>query len=294
MTFVSGTITTGVDADLYNVIATALASNGLILVDTQVISTRTHRVWKNPASNNSLGKDWYYDISYPTSGQAGITIHPFEDYDAVNHLGIRGCVPIATYTPETTYYSRYGATGYALETNWIPSTSYQITTSASSYGYRLSITPDRIIGTTTAANTALIYAGLIDLSNACAAAAGASAFPIICLSGTTVNQTRYPKANSFIQSGQQSVLNPPTTNDPAFPSGNFTTLSPSLRNISVQPSGSAASSQPAGWDGFLKDVYSLRVDNTVNQGDTFTYGSDTYYIAGNLTAQANAYVIKQA
>lgn len=293
MTTFSGTISTGNDSDLYTVLDGALTGVGLSLVDTVVISTRTHKVYKNPAANNSLGVDWYLDIGYPTTGQAGITIRPFEFYDPATHLGYRGPVVPATFTPESTYYSRYGATGSALETNWLTSsTNFQIITSAASYGYRLSVTKDRIAGMTSNSPTTLIYAGLIDLSTASSAAAGASAFPLVCISGSTVYQTRWPKCTVNLSSSSGSSVSALPTSTP-FPSGDTTTLPAYTRVVPVTISGSATT-EGVGVEGFLKDVHTLSCAASVAHGDTFTEnsGADTFWIAANNAAGAK-YAVKQ-
>jgi hypothetical protein len=293
MTYINGTINTGQDADLYNAMATALATNGYSLVDTQVISTRTHKVWKNPAANNSSGQDWFLDIAYSTTGQAGLYIHPFEAYDAVNHLGIRGVITGGTsFTPESTYYSRYGTTGFALETNWLQtSDGIQLPTSASSYGYMLSIDTERISGFTTASTSAICYVGLITLSLRSATAAGTAALPLVVNTTAGYRQTRHPKRTT---AGVPTFgfLTSFATNTVQFPSGDFNSMAACAEPVRVAPN-SVTGTSIAAYAGTLKGVVALNVDASVNRGDEITIGADTYVINGTLTAGIAYCVVKR-
>lgn len=293
--YINGTISTGLDKDMHDALAAAMISVGYVLVDTQVISTRTWKVYKSPAASNSLGKDFYLAISYSTAGWGGINIRPFEDYDTVNHLGIRGVTGAAAWVPEGTFYSRYGSVGYALETNWLTANNYQLVTQAASYGYYLSVTPDAIAGFTST-NSTLVYSGLMNLSAGSAAAQGSSAFPLICYSPTTGSfyQTRYPKGTTgTVGSAGPQLRGSMAANGPVFPGGQQASIVQEFMPIELMPSSSPLLSTviPA-YRGTLKNVYWLGVDNTVGRGDTVTDGTSTYTLNGQSTTAA-CYAVKQ-
>lgn len=297
MTYYTGTISTGQDVDMYNALATALTAQGLALVDTVVISTRTHKVWKNAAANNSAGVDWYYDIGYSTSGFAGITIRPFEGYDAVGHNGIRGIYNAANFIPESTYYTKFGATSSPLETSWLASnTAYQITTQSASYAYYLSITPDCISGFMST-TTRPVYAGLMTLSAGQVAAQGASALPLVCAdhSGNTgLYQTRYPKVTTTVNLFGPTLTTPRSSNGPQFP-GNTAGLqssAPEIYPVEVASVGTTAGTNNQPYRGILKNLYSMTVDATVGRGDTITDASGTYTINGQ-SISGSAWMVKQ-
>lgn len=180
--FISGSVT---DANpgpaLYALLAPALTSAGFTLVDTVTISTRTHKVWKSAAGNNTQGLDWYLDVAYTTTGAGNLWLAPFEFYDPATDLGYRGVYNNSITTIENTYYSRYGATGFALETNWIQgfSTAASLTLSTAAFGYWVSVTGDRVIGMLGTEPTELLYAGMYGPDPLYAAKVGAAMFPLV-------------------------------------------------------------------------------------------------------------------
>lgn len=216
MTFVTGTYTNANPGPaLYAALETSLVSVGFTLVDTVVISTRTHKVLQAPA--NSFGLGWFLDISYPTTGVAtGVKTTPFEDYNAASHLGFRGPYGAGSAdmtVPESTYYSRYGSTGYALETNWSNSaanTGFDTALSTGATTYWASITPERVVLMLSSAPTKLSYAGFFTPTPDFIAAADTALYPLISVTLTaavnaqsstagasTAAVTRLPKLTGF-------------------------------------------------------------------------------------------------
>lgn len=291
MTAISNTITTGQDVDLYNAIAAALSANGYTLVDTQVISTRTHKVWKNPAANNASGKDWYFDIAYSTTGAQRVWVLPFEDYDTVNHLGIRGLMDNSQGVAlEQTNYSVTGATGYALENSaWRCSPvgasdpTLGFLTGASSYGYWIDVTKDYIAGFTSNSATTVLYSGLCTPTAAHTAAAGASVLPLCTVNlipagANAVRPTRMPKLTA--QPGG-SGINPsyyatPIYGGPRVPSGSQLGVQQTAQPVIVSSGGTSSLLQAL--QGDLKGVICVNADPTVNRGDTVQIGTDTYWL----------------
>lgn len=212
MTYITGSMTSANPAaDLYTQMATALSSAGFTLVDTVVIGTRTHKVWQCAAANNAQNLKWYLDVAYTTTGAGSVWLGAFEDYDTVNHLGIRGPYNNNTDSnlPEATYYSRYGATGFALETNWsyVANNTAQIQTQVTAYAYWISITGDRVMVMTSVAPTNVIYCGFFDMYTPWANKIGSLAYPLITTTmfspSAGVNATTH-NANSVVPAGYGS------------------------------------------------------------------------------------------
>lgn len=188
MTYTSNSLTSANPAaDLYTALATALSSAGFTLSDTQVIGTRTHKVWKSPGGSNSFGSDWYLDVAYTTTGAGSIWLGAFEGYSSPN--GIRGPYNVTndTTTPDATTFSRLGATGAPLDQttwsfgNWshIVSNMAQIQTTTSAFAYFISATTDRVIALTSVAPTNLVYCGLFTPYTPWANKCGSALFPLV-------------------------------------------------------------------------------------------------------------------
>jgi hypothetical protein len=173
--------------DLYNAMATAMGTIGASLVDTQVISTRTHKVWKFPAAINAAAKDWYLDITYVTGGGGNLTMLPMEFYDPATHLAYRMPISTSVTTVDSATSSITGSTGGTLESAQSGMTAANVAASragvldltTSSFGYWIDITGDRIaaISSNRAAN--ILYVGMYSPTSAYAAKAGAALFPLI-------------------------------------------------------------------------------------------------------------------
>lgn len=184
MTYITGTLTdSDAPATLYGSIATALSSAGYTLEDTVVITTTTWKVWKSPAASNSANLDWYLYVGYTTTGAGTVRFYCSEDYTAETDLVIRGVIApnssnsnygsnkYYSYTSGAGVYdattgSPYGATGYAINHgNWSWDSGVNLATRAiscpaTSFGYWISLTTDRVIVLGSANPTELIYTGL--------------------------------------------------------------------------------------------------------------------------------------
>ena len=166
---------------LYTVLEGLLTTAGYTLVDTVVISTRTHKVWKSAAANNAMHLDWYLDAAYTTTGVGPLHLTPFEFFDPATDLGYRGPYNVTDAIVEATYSSRYGNTGYALETNWFSSASgsYGTATTSTAFAYWISVTGDRVIALSSTQPNTVQYAGFYEPAPLYASAAGAKLFPLI-------------------------------------------------------------------------------------------------------------------
>lgn len=295
MTYISGTINNASSAAaLYAAMSPALSSAGFTLVDTVVISTRTHKVWKSAASNNATGLDWYVDVAYQTVGSSNVWLSVYEDYDATNHLGIRGAIFNANFTLDGTYYSRYGATGYSLESaNWFFASQYAsagwgIQTSASSFGYWISISGDRIAAITSVNPTDVAYAGFIAPSAAHVASAGSALYPLWAanlLNGSNysyVQMTRYPKLDASMTVNPRYHTSWANVNylreifgGAPIPTGSNGGLPQVVVPIAVNGDGAYAKYRTL--QGTLIGVVTGNSDvATIARGDTFTVGAETY------------------
>lgn len=212
MTYLVGTITdSNPGPALHAVVDPALISNGYVLVDTQTISTRTHKTYKNPAANNPSGFDWFIDFAYTTTGAGTYGSYIFEDYIPATHLAYRGCYAYY-YNPdyiETTYYSHHGTNGYTLESASLgcfagnTSGNYvnrDMNTTTTGFGYWASVTPARVIMINTNQPTAFAYTGVHTPDAGWVANVGSPlAFPTLSIwtgpqgGGGAVMTTRVPK-----------------------------------------------------------------------------------------------------
>lgn len=317
MTYISGNITSANPAaDLYALMDPAFASAGFTLVDTVVISTRTHKIWKSNAANNQAGLDWYLDVTYTTTGAGSIWLSPFEDFNAVTDIGTRGPIFDTTTTIEGTYFSKYGATGSALETNWMAATGTinQITLSTASVGYWMSITQNRVIAMSSLAPSRLVYCGFWEPNTAYSTNAGAALYPLIVGSldsyltsttGTTDGYaavTRAPRATTFSRWNRIATF---WTGHffPHHPEGGYGVLgaadaSPFLGTIPprgkyvyvlMNPSTGtftagtvyANNSIAAVNVGRAKDALSFLSTSTVTRGDTVTIDGDTWVLTSS-------------
>lgn len=327
MTYIASTMTSANPAaDLYALIDPALSAAGYVFVDTVVIGARTHKMWRSPAGSNAQNLDWYLDVAYTTSGAGSVWFAPFEDFNPTTDLGVRGLCMNTTSTIEQTYYSRFGATGYALETNWatVSHANNRLDLSTSSFGYWISITPNRVIGLTTISTTKLVYAGLYKPSDAFTAHAGASLFPLIAgqasdtdaLNGTATNEkvmvTRAPKAATMyywpyiarffaystlatVHEGGQGVIGDNSIN----PYLGFST--PRGRKLYVV-FGSTASDHTLTFKstsltspalvGELYDILVFQAVAAVARGDTVTLNSETWVLGSKLSGIEAAYAFK--
>jgi hypothetical protein len=91
-------------------------------VEEFVDGTYTSRVYKNDGALNGMGKDMYVTMSHTTATPttSSFYLQASEGFDGTGNLLIRGCAnPATTFTPEATFESATGATGYApSNANW--------------------------------------------------------------------------------------------------------------------------------------------------------------------------------
>jgi len=185
--YITGTVT---DANpgpaLHAVMATTLTAAGYTLVDTVVIATRTHKIWKSPAAGNTQNLDWYLDVAFTTAGAAVFGITPFESFDPATDLGYRGVYLASQTTTDAATGTRFGATGFALETNWFSVASTggasswpAALTASTQFGYWCSINANRVILMVSGTPGYPQYAGFYEPDPLYAAKAGANIYPLV-------------------------------------------------------------------------------------------------------------------
>lgn len=283
MTFIQGSVTDASPGPaLYALMAPALTAAGYTLVDTVVISARTHKIWKSAAANNTQGLDWYLDIAYTTAGAGNLWLAPFEYFDPATDLGYRGIFNSSITTIETTYYSRYGATGHALETNWLQSwsTSPALTLTTGVFGYWVSVTGDRVIAMLSNDPTYLLYAGMYAPDPLYAAKAGAAMYPLVMAkmqaviassqltSSPSSGLTRAPRSTSINWSTALAVwpANQQAVTLGQVPAGSVSYPPTAWQVMLVAGSGAAA------LYGMLIDTAIAAASGGVVRGDTATIG----------------------
>lgn len=295
MTYATGNINSANPGPaLEAAIETHLLAAGFTLVDTVTISTRTHKVFESAAANNTLGLDWYLDVSYTTTGAAFLMFTPFEDYDASTDLGYRGPYSASNSTLDGTTYSRFGATGQTLE-SWASTTAYsllgQTLPASTTFGWWLSATTDRVIFMSTIAASELHYAGFYEPTAAHEAHAGASMYPLVRVravpaasqtsnssaSLVTAALTRVPKLSAIAWATHVLV----NCNQYTYSSGQVGTADSAATgesSIAACPviMGASTTTPGASLVGFLKDVGVGFCNSGVVRGDTATLDGDTW------------------
>lgn len=314
MTFITGTITNANPGPtLYSAIETAALALGWTLVDTVTIGGNTHKVLKSAGASggNTQGLDWYLDINYPTTGTTGgIRFCPFETYNASTHVAGGGPYSQSNTTIDATYYSRFGATQSALETNWANTTSYTGLSTALvtiAFTYWISITRDRIIVMLSNVATAIAYAGFFTPSSAFSSNAGSALFPLVAAylsppsgasysnaTNSTACLTRLPKLGAMASSGWQyhCIIATNTANFGNFPEGQIgvavspftgrstgTPLTVAANAAGLSLTGPSSNTTSAATDGIgtIDDIIVDYVSAGSIRGDSITIGSDTWY-----------------
>jgi hypothetical protein len=295
---------------LYALMDPALTAAGFTFVDTVVISTRTHKVWKSAAASNAANLDWYLDIGYPTTGAGNMTVQCFEYFDPATDLGYRGLYAgSSSLVIDATTSSRYGATGSALETNWIGATTfttYATPIPATAFNYYISMTTNRLImlldnGATYPHSHAVTYVGLYTPDSLYAAKAGASIYPLVgffataspasmnlpfSTSATTVGSTsaaltRIPPATSMLNNGWGGSINvhaPWQLLGGKF-LGNAQTNYPEVAVPFYIGNNNSNSAQAIGaLYGVCSDVAVLQSMSAI-RGDTVTIGGNTWVVS---------------
>jgi hypothetical protein len=301
-TYATGTIndasTYGIS--LYNAIAAALTAEGWTLVDTIVISTRTHKVWRNDSTRSALGKTWYLALSYLTSGASNVSIRPFEDFDTGGDLGIRGCAYVSATTIESTYFSRFGATGYALDSaNWLSATSSlcELQAVGSSFTYWIVVDADHIKGISSTSPTFFRYVGLLEPTLDHADYAGAALLPLALVSNLSGNDanfytylTRAPRMTAMLanwNTGINAYLRPHE--------GAAGVLNGSVSPLINKRRGSCLWVQPSATEaafGRAKDVAVFRSAAGVTAGDRVTIDGETWVLSSHNSTPATVVALR--
>lgn len=306
MAYVSSSITSSNPGPaLYSAIQPALTTAGYTLVDTVVIGLRTHQVWKSPAAGNSAGLDWYLDLGYPTNGTASWFVYQcFEYYDPTTDLGYRGLYSGASSTVlDPTTYSRYGATGHALETNWIGSltgaSNYGVPLAGTSFTYYVSVTANRFAIISSYDGTMLNYCGLYKPDPLYVTKAGSALYPLIGAkivgssvtsqggSTTAVGVTRVPPASSLTGAGWGSSIGISAMAgwlSPVVISSGITEMYPYVMSPDRLYWQSGVPGR--GILGDLYDVGSLQSDTTV--GNTVTCDGSTWVLTSYSSGYSHA------
>jgi hypothetical protein len=312
MTYATGTVT---DANpgpaLYAAMEPTFLAAGFTLVDTVVIGSRTHKVLKSAAADNTFALDWYLDVHFPTTGAGSIFFTPFEHFDPATDLGYRGPYSVSSATIDGTTYSRYGATGNALETNWANSAAHTaldnpIVTSA--FGWYLSATTERVIFLSTAASAELHYCGFFEPTAAHEAHAGADMYPLIVAhfsspvttpssgSGATAISaclTRMPKVgsvnwiNHVVCDISYAQMSGAVGGSGPFGGTGETALARRpivMGHNALGSSSGTAAVAGLGLVGFLIDVGNSWTDGTIARGDTFTDDDSGVWVSTDDTS----------
>jgi hypothetical protein len=217
--------------DLYNAMATAMGTIGASLVDTQVISTRTHKVWKFPAAINAAGKDWYLDITYVTGGGGNLTMLPMEFYDPATHLAYRMPISQSSSTVDAATSSFTGSTGGTLESAQSGATAATLAAgrigvldlTTSSFGYWIDITGDRIAAISSNRASNILYVGMYTPTTAYAAKAGAALFPLVVIQMYASGVPAGGPSSGANSANVAITRMPPATTIAQMPGGNWFT-----------------------------------------------------------------------
>lgn len=207
MGYRTGSITNANPAlELYNQIAAEFDLHAnWDFVDTVVIGSNTHKVWKNRGSGsgaNAFGQDFFVDFQYAASGGTTLRVRCFELYDSTLDKCARPCVGAASSLPINADGSWGDAapgasTGYTLENTSLVYADVLTVTTAFDYFIQVSVNKINVATKFSTTNTAL-YAGLFEPLMA------ADPFPL-CIVGTSGNE------NSLTDSGVSRHPNKTTT-----------------------------------------------------------------------------------
>ena len=320
MAYITNTLTSSnPSADLYTALAGALTTAGFTLVDTVVISTRTHKIWKSAAANNAAAVDWYLEVVYATTGSGNLALLPMEFFDPATDLAYRTVFGgTSSVVIDATTGSRWGATGQTLESanlalNASTLQLFRVPTQTTSFGYWISVTGDRVIALSSVEADRFVYAGTYTPSPMYAAQAGAALYPLIvvrpayngigngsaALSGNTISFTRISPATSLAGSGwgdlggYRPFWSGASAGYPVFPGvpSDATTLTGGRYASPIRIDAHNSWAAPAaggGWIGTLIDVAHMRTAASVVRGDTVTIGADTWVLTSNGGGSSDA------
>lgn len=145
-------------------ITTAIAGHpGWELVKDYTSGAYTCRTWKCKGASNGYGTDFFVTLFWGTASSATASMFwaCSEQFNATSNLLIRPCAnPASTLTPEATWASAYGATGYGPSASQIHT---GVTTAVSTVAmtYWIKVTK-RGIFVKTSSDTYGTYAGLFE------------------------------------------------------------------------------------------------------------------------------------
>jgi len=304
MTYITGTVTNAnPGVTLYNLMATELTALGFTLTDTVVVSTRTHKIWLSAAAGNAIGKDWYLDVVYTTTGAGTLFLGVMEFFDPATDLAYRAAYS-GSRSSDATYYSPFGATGLALEGTW----GYVATAAAhsnsngnldlpsSAFGYWITLTRDRVIVLLSSNPAHMLYAGAYAPSAGHAAAAGADVYPLFAgkfnnsgpLGSLAVGITRLPKFTTastvaWNLKATSAIVGVSTTIEPPGFPADVTVAGPRLA-AAIPLSTVGGSVFPRAYLGVFRDLATMTGDATVARGDTASDGTNTWVFATGTTS----------
>ena len=318
MTYATASINSATPAtELMTAIEAALTTAGFTLEDTVVSSGRTHRIWKSAAAGNSRNLDWFLHLSYLTVGTGTVQMAAFEYFDPATHLAYRGTFSGAqneSTLPETTYYSRFGDTGYALDnTNWNGHTftPFAIATSTSvAFTHWISITTDRVLVMTSAAATKVNWAGLYEVTadyeefldgTGLLFPLGAGHVNSAAFTTDMGGFTRWPKKTTTATWYRANYMAVMGAGGAALDFGIFGIsgrIGTTPGEVANGPKGSkvpiahplastSSSYAPSTRMGYAPDILMFLADSSVARGDTLEVGGDDYILTsyGNTTYQ---------
>lgn len=294
MAFISGPMTnSNPGLALWTLIDAQMIAIGWTLDDTVTIGSNIHKVYKSAAAGNSFGKDWWMDIKYQATGVTnGISFMPMESYNNSTHLAFRATYAVnAASGIETTYYSRFGATGSALETNWTTAAVMTTVTTATTYAF--SITRDFIIGCL-GSYTGGVFAGFYTPTADYSSFVGADLFTLGTFSFSSLQTAANSQGASFTRVPRLTTVdNWNTIATGIFPTmtstfnlglangiiggaaspntGKRTLINPT---INVRPQTGMLAYE---FIGYIPNIAAGLGISSILKGDTITIGSDTWY-----------------
>lgn len=243
----------------------------------------TVRIWRNLGTKNDWGADFYVALMVTTSssGTSNLIMKAAESWDGSTKLATRGCPnPASTYTPDATFNSAYGTTGYAWSsTNWNANVSFS--TSITSFTYRIVVTSNGLhVFTSTSNNYG--YAGLFETWWP----STTNEFPLCVAAPSTSTSTRYtsvsrrPTETTSMSYGFYMYYVPSATYINGVVAGNVGASSPSALYGSSFLGARLVLQAPSGPQGTLRghyrDVLVFAVDSVVNVGDTVMVDGKLY------------------
>lgn len=179
--------------DMYNLIAAAFTAHAAYeFVETWVVTTATHHVWKCKGALNSMGADYFLVFSrLNAAGSLSLNVALCEQYNATTHV-ISKAVPTITSTAATPQADgTFTAATTTLSTQTTSETNVfraQATGSTSAYDYWLITTNDGFwFGTRVGSSN---YGFLVSTYDKLITPASADVFPVVLMgTGTSASES---------------------------------------------------------------------------------------------------------